>query len=329
MDEQELRAYVEKKLRARLSQFVWKQLAEDGYIEEVRRGELSPDELLVDKARVYHKLWQADPLSESVRMGQVQKKVAPRPDDYENARSEAYSAYLAKAAAGDRRVQRFRERRLRRGLLTPEEAKDVENRSQGFKGDLHRLCSYLSAHYPWSEDEAVRFVLTDEAPEVASLFGRMSLSGNEQNLFSYGSIILTVEPWVSAESVERFYREMQSQMLGRKPRKIEQRNLEVFRFVVEWGDAVEWEVVRSYDEEVGYFTIRTRMLVGKPPWRKLLKLWNERYSEGHKWRYKDARNFQRDFNRAASVVSFPVTDEAYDRLSLDRQEIPTQRPDTS
>ena len=296
MDELELKAHVEKKLRVKIPHWLWDLLVEEGHINEVLSGEALPEDL-VDQARRDYKIWRASLSSESAGVDGVQKEeVASRLDDYEDGRAEAYSAYVAKVVAGDRRAQRLRKRYLRRKT----------------QADLHRLCNYLAKHYPWSEDEAERFVLTGERPEVVPLFGRIRLSGNEQNLFSYGIITLTVEPWVDAKSVERFYREMQGRVLGRKPRRGEPRNLAVFRFVVERSKAVEWEVVRDND---GYFTGRKRELVGIPSWRELLKLWNERYPEGHEWHYNWVGWFQRDFDRAASVVPFPVSYEAFDRLS--------------
>jgi hypothetical protein len=205
---------------------------------------------------------------------------------------------------------------LSRGLLAPEEAESTgKNRTPGFRKRLGELCGWLSERYPWSEDEAARFVLTGEPPEVAPLFGHIRLSGSEESsLFSYGTITLTVEPWVSADSVKRFYREMQSKVLARKPHKRRPRSLAIFRFVVEqckWG--------------------RERELIGKPTWPKLLELWNERYPEGHEWHYKGVwQNFQRDFGRVASVVPFPITYEAFERLrSSDSREIPAPLDDTN
>lgn len=309
MDEQELKASIEKELRQKVPDWLWDQLKEERWVADVRNDEISRDDLVGQIRRDLAMIRRAGRSSfeSASRVGQevvVQEEAVSRLDDYEDERAEAYSAYLAKVVAGDRRAQRLRKRYSRRKT----------------QADLRRLCNYLSGRYPWSEDEAERFVLTGERPEVAPLSGRVRLSGNEYNLFSYGTITLTVEPWVDAQSVERFYRELQGRVLGRKPRRGERRNLAIFRFVVEQSKSVGWTVTRAHDEKVGYFTIHSRELVSRPSWGKLCELWNERYPEGHKWHCKGRGWFQRDFDRAASVVPLPVTYEAFDRLSPDPQE---------
>jgi hypothetical protein len=47
----------------------------------------------------------------------------------------------------------------------------------------------------------------------------------------------------------------------------------------------------------------------RPPWRKLLKGWNQTLPEGHAWRYKDVRNFQRDFTNTWLAVAYPEYEE--------------------
>jgi hypothetical protein len=44
-----------------------------------------------------------------------------------------------------------------------------------------------------------------------------------------------------------------------------------------------------------------------PTWKKLRELWNEQYSEGHKWHYgKDRENrFRRDFYRGQMALIGP------------------------
>jgi hypothetical protein len=320
---------------------VWEKLVSEGHVEEVLTGKALPEDC-VYQARLFHHLWRdghrngggrvAGSTLEPMEADQIQEDVASRLNDYEDERSEAYSAYLAKAAAGNRRVQSYRERHLGRGLLTQEKAKARMNRSRRSNDSLRKLCRSLSGRYPWTEDEAMRFVLTGKVPDVPSLYARIRLSGSEDNLFSYGTVTLRVEPWVSAESVERFYREMQSQMLGRKPRKLERRNVALFRFVVERCEAVEWGreefrdengyLVRdeSGDPVIDWGLRKGRQMLGKPPWRELLTMWNERYPEGHEWHYKEVWNFQRDFGRAASAIPFPITSKTYDALSSDGQE---------
>jgi|SRR5215217_301956 len=332
MTEEELKTLIKKDLRVReIPAVVWETLVKGGYVEEVLTHVALPEDCMY-QARLFYEVWQDGKSGGRGRTGssfehtetyQAQEEVASQLYEYEDERSKAYSAYVAKVATEDRRVRRFRTVYLSRSLLTGKEAEDVENRSRRFKNALVRLCSYLSARYPWSEDEAKRFVLTGKSPEVAPLFARTRLRGDEEiNLFSYGTITLTVEPWISAESVERFYREMQSQMFGRKPREGKPRNLAVFRFVVDRSESVEWELAGTRDESGSLVTSwghPKRKLMNKPSWSKLLKAWNERYPEGHEWHYKERSNFQRDFYRAAAIVPFPITSSVYSALSPDEQ----------
>ena len=333
MNKEKLKTQIRKGLGVgEIPEVVWRKLEEGGHVDEVLTYSASSEDC-ISLARMFYEVWQdgksvgrrggTSSSSEHTEMNQTQEKVASRLYEYEDERSKAYSAYVAKAATGDRRVRRFRKAYLSRNLLTEKEAEDMENRSRRFKNALGRLCSYLSANYPWGEDEAKRFVLTGKPPEVVPLFARTRLRGDEENnLFSYGAITLTVEPWISAESVERFYREMQRQMFGRKPREGRPRNLAVFRFVVDHSESVEWERPKKRDEKGNLVTLwghRERNLVNKPSWAKLLKAWNELYPEGHEWHYKGRWNFQRDFYRATSVVPFPITSSIYSALSPAKQ----------
>ena len=48
-----------------------------------------------------------------------------------------------------------------------------------------------------------------------------------------------------------------------------------------------------------------------PTWKKLRELWNEQYSEGHKWHYGNDREnrFSRDFYRRLLQFDVGVLDE--------------------
>jgi hypothetical protein len=131
-----------------------------------------------------------------------------------------------------------------------------------------------------------------------------------------GTITLTAEPWVPAETVLRYYREMQKDVLeGRDNRPLSARSIALFRFVTEQGRSAVPEVEASdygafFDSngEVGMVTsedeLQAPKLVGRPSWRALQERWNARCSDP-KWHYKDIRNFRRAFLSAARVMLRP------------------------
>ncbi len=166
----------------------------------------------------------------------------------------------------------------------------------------------------WGEAEAARFVLTGEAMPVVALAGHIETFSRDE--MGRGTITLTAEPWVPAETVLRYYREMQKEVLeGRDNRPLSARSLALFGFVTEQAkNAVpevekpdyeafcdgngEVDVVPSEDE------LQAPKLIGRPSWRALQQGWNQRCSDP-KWRYEDVRNFRRAFLNVASVMLRP------------------------
>jgi len=64
----------------------------------------------------------------------------------------------------------------------------------------------------------------------------------------------------------------------------------VYRFVV---DQSEIQIVNAEE-----YLARLKL----PSWRRMLELWNELLPEPHSWRYKNVRNFQRDFRRGQEAI---------------------------
>ncbi len=95
-------------------------------------------------------------------------------------------------------------------------------------------------------------------------------------------ITLAVLPWVNAKEVERTYRLIQRQVIGKDNRPLSARSVGVFRFVEDvrgsTGDSLSW--------------------------RRILALYNEMYPKGHRLHFKDAdpRNFQRTYERAYAEI---------------------------
>jgi hypothetical protein len=143
-------------------------------------------------------------------------------------------------------------------------------------------------HHLWTEAQVAWFVLTDQRASVPALRANVNVSDYEW--MHRGTITLTVEPWVSAQTVERAYREMQGMVLGGSNRPLATRNLDVFRFVT--------GVVAELNRDESSHRQELRRL----SWRKMLERWNQ---ENPSSEYKDVRLFYRDFLRAAKAVLVP------------------------
>jgi len=166
-------------------------------------------------------------------------------------------------------------------------------------GELQRLASQLARKHPWQEDQATLFILTGITPLASTLRGGLRYSyGNGVAAHKYDSttIKLEVQSWVPVEEVAKAYHKLQREAHGgRKYRSPEDRNVEVFRFVLEQSEV---RIVNS-EEYLAKLAL--------PKWKKMRRLWNERYHRGHDWHYysskdPDARIFRRDFDRGQQAV---------------------------
>jgi hypothetical protein len=164
---------------------------------------------------------------------------------------------------------------------------------------LRRLSNYLAAEYPWQEEQATWFVLTGEPPALPAATGRVSRG----SAAPYAELTMSVQPWVPADTVRKFYSQLQGSVLASRPRALSERNLAVFRFVVG-----QQEVKPSSDDAQASALTRQHpklMKLKQPSWRIMLERWNRQHHERHKWHYKSVRIFQRDFQRAAQAIVSP------------------------
>ena len=165
---------------------------------------------------------------------------------------------------------------------------------------LRILSNYLAREYPWQEGQATWFVLTGEPPALSAATGRVSRG----SAAPYTEITLTVQPWVPADTVRKFYGQLQRRVLTSRPRALSERNLAVFRFVVGQQE------VKPYSDDSPESRLTRQhpklMRLKQPSWRVMLKRWNRQYPAGDKRRYKYVRNFERDFKRAAQAIA-PLT----------------------
>jgi hypothetical protein len=164
---------------------------------------------------------------------------------------------------------------------------------------LRRLSTYLAAEYPWQEEQVAWFVLTGEPPPLSAATGRVSRG----SAAPYAEITMTVQPWVPADTVRKFYGQLQGRVLTSRPRALSERNLAVFRFIVGQQE------VKPYSDNAPASELTRRhpklMRLKQPSWRVMLKRWNGHLPAGHRWHYRYVRNFQRDFRRAAKAIVSP------------------------
>lgn len=173
----------------------------------------------------------------------------------------------------------------------PEVRQRVEFEAGSFLAELHKvslpLCEELVPL--GGEAEAAWAVVTGEVREASQpLVGEVTNRSNAH--ITYGTIHLTVEPWVATESVVKVYQWLQAQMLGRKPRALIERNLRVVQFVM---GALEELVFHGIEDDA------------PPPrlsWRKLTERWNVANPQEA---YTEERHFHRDFYQTANAVVRP------------------------
>ncbi len=169
----------------------------------------------------------------------------------------------------------------------------------------------------WGEPQAAWFVLTGEATPSVALSGRIETSIADE--MTRGAITLTAEPWVPAETVSHYYREMQREVLGGKDnRRLLDKSLALFRFFTEQvGKGVPGIERPDYDamlcDDGGVNVVpseddlRVPKPLGRPSWPALLEGWN-RHCPNPQWRYKDYRNFRRATMNAARALLHPTYD---------------------
>jgi hypothetical protein len=178
-------------------------------------------------------------------------------------------------------------------------------------GILSELSKTFAELYPWREEDAAWFVLTGEPPMTSPLAWKREW----QEYTDQYSITLTVEPWVSVETVTQLYSKLRRYSLKRNTRRVSERNLAMFRFVIAeleapsqdeskplFGEKKRW---RGGMVGRGYFESRLWELEG-PSWRTLLKRWNQAHPQ--EWSYDDVRLFFRDFYRAHKAIAGPYRD---------------------
>jgi hypothetical protein len=166
-------------------------------------------------------------------------------------------------------------------------------------GEVQQLSKRLARKHPWKEDQAAYFILCCGDILAGALMGKWSSHTNKgvaAHLYNRTTITLTADSWLPAQIVAEAYRSLQRQIHGKKNRRPELRNVEVFRFVL---DKAEVEIT-DRGERLGKLALSMT-------WREILEDWNRVYPEADAWHYKNARttgvqNFRRDFDRGQEAV---------------------------
>ena len=192
---------------------------------------------------------------------------------------------------------RFADARLTLPVATPDgERMAIVVRRHSVLDELRQLAMYLANLCGWNEGAAAWFVLTDAVPFVAPLQTSVkTILGNPRNK---ARITLSVEPWVSAATVERIYRDLQRQVLGcTDNRPIGRRALALFRLGVEH--------LRTNK--------RPSALAKRPSARELMGRWNalrpatcsHRPRHDDQCRYDNERRLAGDFDRVWRALMHP------------------------
>jgi len=156
-----------------------------------------------------------------------------------------------------------------------------EERVPVFRGSLldevRELAGWLAREHGWLEPQATWFVLTGSV--VPRLPLRVAINGRAGYGHTSCRVTLDVEPWVSADTVLRAYRDVQRRVLPGDNRPVGERSLALARFVAE----------QERDGE-------------RRTWRVLRTRWNEAHPDQP---YEEDRRFRRDVVRANQILLFP------------------------
>ncbi|MGF1472111.1 MAG: hypothetical protein ACFB50_10270 [Rubrobacteraceae bacterium] len=266
----------------------------------------------------------------------------------ERLRGEIFEEYLAKVAAIEPNVRRYRRDVLHDQLLSPEQAvefmrapKQVGSYLGVFRptskrkryqrvrfvnesgnaeyldvwedsvlGELALIAERLTGNFPWQEAQATHFVLTGRVPSVPPVRINYRLEEDfteERRHYKRGVITLTVSSWVSAETIQRAYKDVQRRVREQRTKNqpVGEKRLKLLRFVLERIDSAELarKTLASRGELSANLIERNeRRKLGE----QLVKEWDSLHPY---WAYGKCKQpgslLWRDYNQAEKLVARP------------------------
>jgi hypothetical protein len=303
MDLEERKVWLEGKVGRPVPDPVWRELKEGNYVQA---GDMESydEDLLVDRTRSYLRVRRRN----LPDFGMSPRRFSPdhdipscmcRPEDV---RREVFAECVANVADELPEVWAFRDEVLGDSHpLTYEQAlhyvdEDGQVREDApHAGRLKNLSEGLANTFVWRAEDAALFVLCNYYTPPVRIF---SVEGNvtrHQGGPEVGSITITVEPWLPAETVIDIYKKVQKKMLGKRPHRVSRKRLRVLELVEMMGEGASW--------------------------RECMEQWNELHPEEEK--YKDVRNFSKAYKEVREYVLEP----GYTALEPDERAAREERRD--
>ncbi len=146
----------------------------------------------------------------------------------------------------------------------------VTIRAGGVLARLKDLSQYLVGRYGWREEQATLFVLTGRVPLIQLV--DVEYRRNEQ-LPALSRIVMTLDPELSVQEVAEEYAFSRRHILGRRPRELSEKHLELARFSIQYKQSESWA--------------------------ERMQSWNAFWQDTHAdWQYTEPTNFARDSTQA-------------------------------
>ena len=201
-----------------------------------------------------------------------------------------------------------------RPIQVAQEGAVVQFRGQSWRAafgsvvsELKHLADDTAKSYQWDEQQALWFILVGAVPFVFPV----SISRTLGFWDDHDQVKLTIEfePWVTANSVLRAYREARRSTLQSQGRLLEESRLRLFEFVEEYREKETRPIV---DVPNGADAMDDS-IIGKP----LLEAWNK---EHPRWKFRSLGDMKAAFRRTAATLLRPPTQHILQQYRADRQE---------
>lgn len=273
----ELREWLEQRLKKEVPDPVWDELDRDHYVASALESDQGM-KLLIKKTRTLMSRYRRR--ADEHFTGKLQKIISEVIPEHEYLRSGVMSDHWARHAREDSDVRWFRASYLGGDTVSREQAKrflEANARDEEVMRDVETACKRLSRLFQWNTRQALIFLFTGRAPTVEAiqvdrLTRRKSKWGNSAR------VTLSFDLWVSNSTIFRAVSRLRRMATQLAKRPIERKTLELADFV----SATMFDKRRLSQ-------------------RDLMDEWNLDFPE---WRYSDERHFARDCKRAKRIILF-------------------------